>query len=505
MSRLVECVMNFSEGRDQAILDQIAASIAAVAGVALLDRHQDAAHHRCVISFAGPPEAVEQAAVDATGKAAELIDLTRHRGEHPRIGATDVIPFVPLQEMTLEECVAMARRTGAEIARRFEIPVYLYGAAATRPGRRDLAAIRRGGFERLREEIATCEARIPDFGERRVHPSAGATAVGARAILIAYNVYLDTEDIGVAREIARAVRSSSGGLPSVKALGFRVPARKQTQVSMNLVDYRETSLWDAFEAVRREAERHGVWVASSEIVGLVPQDAIWAAVRQGLKIENFSREHVLEQRLRQSLRESHAAKTVAGFLDSLAAAEPVPAGGSAAAMAVALAGGLALMVCRVSARRKSGEMAAKFLAIQRLLQRLQDRALALVDEDSQAVEQIIWARRAGTGEARDRAIQQCLRHATEVPMETAALGHSMLRHVDRLCDIGARELLSEVGTAAAMAQAGVRSAAYSVRVNLAGLLEAEFARTCRERLQTLLRESEEMEMQIRMKMSPGGQ
>ncbi|MBI3939286.1 MAG: glutamate formimidoyltransferase [Acidobacteria bacterium] len=300
MSPVVECVMNFSEGRDPKVIDQIAGAITSEPGVTLLDRQSDFDHHRSVISFIGAPAAVEEAAVRACGRAAEIIDLRRHRGEHPRIGATDVIPFVPLRAVTLQDCVAIARRAGERIARQFGIPVYLYGAAAARPDRENLENIRRGEFESLREEIVTQDTRIPDFGERRLHPTAGATAVGARDLLIAYNVYLDTEEVAVARQIASQVRSSSGGLPFVKALGLAAPARGHAQVSMNLVNYRQTPMHAAWDAVCKAAELLGTRAVSSEIVGLVPERALWAAAQHCLQIENFSEGLVIEHRVRES-------------------------------------------------------------------------------------------------------------------------------------------------------------------------------------------------------------
>ena len=292
--------MNFSEGRDQKVIDQIIAAITGVPHAILLHQQKDAAHHRSVVSFAGPPGAVEEAAVRATGKAAQLIDLNRHRGVHPRVGATDVVPFIPICDISLQECAQIAQRVGERIARDFGIPVYLYEAAATRPERKNLAEVRRGQFEGLREQILTDDSRAPDFGERKLHPTAGATIVGAREALIAFNVYLETEDLPLAREIARAVRQSGGGLKCVKALGLPIPERRQTQVSMNLLDYRVTPIHVAFDRVREEAARRGVKIASAELVGLVPRQALVDTAVRYLPIENFSPDLVLENRL-QSL------------------------------------------------------------------------------------------------------------------------------------------------------------------------------------------------------------
>jgi glutamate formiminotransferase len=297
MPPVVECVPNFSEGRDQNVIDRIVAAISDVPQAIVLHQHKDAAHHRSVITFAGTPASVEEAAVRATGRAAQLIDLSRHQGAHPRLGATDVIPFVPIRDITLQECAQIARRTGKRIARDFGIPVYLYEAAANRPERKNLADIRRGEFEQLRDQISTDDSRVPDFGERKVHPTAGATVVGAREVLIAFNVFLQTEDLTIAKDIARAVRFSSGGLEFVRALGLPIPERRQTQVSMNLTNYRATPIQRVFDRVREEAASRRVQVASTEIVGLVPQEALIQAAANYLQVENFSSELVLENRL----------------------------------------------------------------------------------------------------------------------------------------------------------------------------------------------------------------
>src|ERR1700735_2096307 len=294
MSTLVECVPNFSEGRDKAKVDAIIAAMK-VSGVYLLDREMDSDHNRCVITLVGEREAIEEAAIRGVGKAAELIDLTKHHGAHPRMGASDVIPFIPIDGVTLEDCVAMAKRVGAEIAKRFQIPVYLYEAAATLPERQNLENIRRGQFEGIRDEIATNPARRPDFGESRVHPTAGATVVGARKALIAYNVFLNTPNVDIAKKIAKAVRFSSGGLRFVKGAGFLV--RGQAQVSMNLTDFEQTPIHRVFEFVKREAARYGVMPLSSEIVGLIPKAALEQAAEWFLQVENFDSSLILENRL----------------------------------------------------------------------------------------------------------------------------------------------------------------------------------------------------------------
>jgi glutamate formiminotransferase len=303
MQKIVECIPNFSEGRRAEVIDEIVAAIKTVPGAVLLDRESDADHNRSVVTFVAPPDRVVDAAIAAAKKAAELIDLNEHKGEHPRMGATDVIPFVPISGVTMADCVELARQCGERMWRELSIPVYLYEKAATRPERENLAAVRKGQFEGIRGEIATNEARLPDFGEARLHPTAGITAVGARAPLIAYNVNLGTSDIEIANKIARAVRHLSGGLRYVKALGFELKDRGIVQVSMNMVNYEGTPLFRVFEMIKREAERYGVPVVGSEIVGLVPQGALNAVADFYLQLEDFSENQILEHRLQAATTE----------------------------------------------------------------------------------------------------------------------------------------------------------------------------------------------------------
>jgi glutamate formiminotransferase len=294
MPMLVECVPNFSEGRDAAKVDAIADAMK-MDGVYLLDREMDADHNRCVITLVGEREAIQEAAIRGVGKAAELIDLNTHRGVHPRLGAADVVPFIPIEGVTIEDCVAMARHVGNEIWKRYQVPVYFYEAAAASPERQNLENIRRGQFEGIRAEIATDLARKPDVGNLELHPSAGAVVVGARKFLIAYNIFLNTPDVDIAKKVARAVRFSSGGLKCVKAAGFLV--RGLAQVSMNLTDFEQTGMYAVFEAVKAEAAKYGVTVLSSEIIGLVPKKALEQVAAHFLQVENFDSSLILENRL----------------------------------------------------------------------------------------------------------------------------------------------------------------------------------------------------------------
>jgi glutamate formiminotransferase len=305
MKRLIECVPNFSEGRDLSVIDALVEAMSRTPGARVLHRHSDRDHNRSVITLAGDPEAVAEAALLGVGTAAALIDLNRHSGVHPRIGATDVLPFVPVADITLDECAVIAHRAGREIWERYGIPVYFYEAAATRPDRVRLENIRRGQFEGLREEVQRNPERFPDVGGPSLHPTAGAIAVGARKFLIAYNINLTsaagTTDVSIAMDIARTIRSSNGGLPAVKAIGVPLKERGLAQVSINLTDFEITPLDRVFEAVRLQAQHHGCDVASSEIVGLVPAKALEMIAGFDLRLENFSPAQILENRLAAAL------------------------------------------------------------------------------------------------------------------------------------------------------------------------------------------------------------
>lgn len=303
---IVECIPNFSDGRRNEVIDEIVAAIKSVRGAVLLDRESDPNHNRSVVTFVASPERVVDAAIAGAKKAAELIDLTKHSGEHPRMGSTDVIPFVPISGVTMDECVALARTCGERMWSELGIPVYLYEKASTRPERENLAAVRKGQFEGIRDDITDNESRRPDFGESRVHPTAGITAVGARPPLIAYNVNLATPDIDVANKIARAVRHQSGGLRYVKALGFELKDRGIVQVSMNMVNYEGTPLFRVFEMIKREAERYGVAIVGSEVVGLVPQRALNSVADFYLQLEKFSEDQILEHRLAAAMEDAEA-------------------------------------------------------------------------------------------------------------------------------------------------------------------------------------------------------
>jgi glutamate formiminotransferase len=343
--RIVECVANFSEGRNEAVVDAIAEAIALGHRVAILDRTADRDHNRCVITFAGSPESVSAAAVRAVSRAAALIDLRLHRGVHPRLGAADVVPFVPIEGVTLAECVELAHRTGEEIWRTAGVPVYFYEAAARTPERTRLEDVRRGEFEGIAAAVASDPLRRPDVGGPALHTSAGAAIVGARKLLVAWNVNLATADLGAARSIARKIRTSSGGLAHVKALGFSLGSRGQAQVSMNLTDIEQTPMHVVFEAIRREADAIGVTIASSEIIGLLPRAALEDAAAQYFLFENYDRGRILERRIDEKLPLG-----IENLLDEICDPSRATGGGSAAAIAGAAASALGVLICRLARR-----------------------------------------------------------------------------------------------------------------------------------------------------------
>jgi glutamate formiminotransferase/formiminotetrahydrofolate cyclodeaminase len=489
MSTLVECVPNFSEGRDQAKVDAIVDAMK-VDGVYVLDREMDADHNRCVITLVGEREAIQEGAIRGVGKAAELIDLNVHKGAHPRMGASDVVPFIPIDGVTIEDCVAMARHVGEEIWKRFQIPVYLYEAAATTPERLNLENIRRGQFEGIRAEIATNPARKPDFGDPQVHPTAGATVVGARKFLIAYNVFLNTPDVEIAKKIAKAVRFSSGGMRFVKGAGFLV--RGLAQVSMNLTDFEQTPVHRVFEMVKREAARYGVTPVSSEIVGLIPKKALESAAEWFLQVENFDSSLILENRLAAVMSGKIAVgglrAGVEPFVEQLAASTATPGGGSAAAAAGAMAAALATMVASTSRGKKAYlQYESQLSAAIGRLSTLREELKSAVDADAESYDGVMKAYKQAKNDlgGADILIDAALKSATGVPLSVAEKSHEVAAITQSLFAISNPNMKSDLTTALALARAAITGALANVEINLASLKDQAFAADVRKKIELI--------------------
>jgi glutamate formiminotransferase/formiminotetrahydrofolate cyclodeaminase len=426
VDRIVECVPNFSEGRNQTTVRALVNAVESVPGVWLLDHTMDRDHHRSVLSFAGEPDAVVEAAFRTIRVATDLIDLRKHKGVHPRVGATDVVPFVPLRGTTMQDCIHLAKRLGQWVGTELEIPVFLYEEAALHRDHAPLESVRRGGLQGLAFRMASDPDWTPDFGPFRLHKTAGALVIGARPPLIAFNVNLRTTDLSLARSIAKDIRQSNGGLPHLKAIGVELASRQMVQVAMNLTDYIITPLHVAFEAVRTLAATHGVEIAGSEVIGLVPQAALVQAAGHSLALEQFDSTQVLEMRLESRLlgepvrpassREQESvdwhAESLADFLDKVAAATPIPAGGTVAALVGALAASLGIMGARLS--RQQG--------VEHRLNEISLRLRELMQADSDAYQRYIQATKlAKTDRTRPAVLSSALHLATEIPLEIAEL------------------------------------------------------------------------------------
>jgi glutamate formiminotransferase / formiminotetrahydrofolate cyclodeaminase len=463
---IIECVPNFSEGRRMDVVEAIASAIRATPGVTLLDKSSDADHNRTVLTLIGEPGGIELAAFEAIKTASQLIDLNQHSGEHPRIGATDVVPFIPIRGASMAECVEIAKRLGQRVGTELLIPVYLYEQAATNPDRQNLENIRRGEFEGLKEAIRTDPVRKPDFGPSELG-SAGATVIGARAPLVAYNVYLNTDNVEAANGIAKALRHSSGGLRFVKALGLLVNGR--AQISMNLTDFTKTPLHRVQEMIRVEAARYGYQISTSELVGLIPEQALIDTARWYLQLDLFDESQILERKMQTMDTRQQALPTA--FLDSVASSEPTPGGGSVAALAGALASALAGMVARgTMAKKKYADVEGEMRETAAKSDQLRHSLTAAISEDSESFERVIAAFRLPKEEpSRPERIQTATKEASDVPLETARLS---LEAMKCLAPVAAKGNINAVTDAAAgvqMALAAIETAVLNVLINLKGL------------------------------------
>ena len=494
--KLVECVPNFSEGQRKDVIDSIAGAIRKTLGVVLLDVESNPDHNRSVISFVGEPGPVKNAALAASSKAVELIDLRHHKGEHPRMGAVDVVPFVPISDATMEDCISLARSFGQEFAEKFQVPVFLYEEAATIPERKNLADVREGEFEGLRDKIGTDPSKRPDFGPERVHPSAGATAVGAREILIAYNVNLGTSDLNIAKKIAHQLRAKDGGLAFVKALGFELKERGIVQVSMNLTNYRKSQLFKAYEMVKLFADRYGVPVVGSEIVGLTPMTALVDSAEFYLRLENFSPDQILERKISGPKSSILTDQSLTLFSEEVASKKSTPGGGSVSAYMGALASGLLCMVARITLGKKELPRGSESLnMVVKEGDALRQRLLHLVVEDTEAFDLVMKAFKLSKEqpEVRKRAIEEATIKASEIPLSTLDCSVRTLRLAPDVAEKGTANALSDVVTAVSAARAAVEGAASNVLINLASLEDHVYVEKISRQVADLRKEASQLE------------
>lgn len=507
MTQLVECIPNFSEARRPEVVDQIVAAITSVEGARLLDRSSDLDHNRTVVTFAGPPEAVEEAAFRAIKTASELIDLDQHTGAHPRIGATDVVPFVPLSDVKMEDCVAIAQRLGQRVGTELNIPVYLYEAAAARPERTNLEVIRKGQYEGLKAEVETHPERKPDFGPAKLG-KAGATVIGARNPLIAFNVYLTTDDVDIAKKIAKAIRHSSGGLRYVKGSGFFVDGR--AQVSMNLTNFRDTPIARVVEFIRREAQRYGVGIHHSELVGLIPQEALVDAAVWYTQLDQFDKEQILESRLFSAATAPAADPQPASFIEQLAAPTPTPGGGSAGAYAGAMGAGLVAMVAGLTiGKKKYAEVEAEMQAIRVVAENLRQELTQAVDDDAASFEVLMATFKLpkDTDEqkaARSAAIVQATLNAAHIPLHVAEDSVKVMELALKCAQHANVNAISDAMSGFAMSKAALTAAGYNVRINIHSLEDKSAGDRMLAELVEHEQTAEKLEAEIRQVMKERG-
>ncbi len=497
--QIVECVPNFSNGRDPDVYNGIADVIRGVPGVRLLDVSADPDHNRTVITYMGGPTAVEEAAFRAIAKAAELINLDKHRGEHPRLGATDVCPFIPVRGVTVADCVQMSHRLGKRVGQELGIAVYLYGDAATRPEREKLADIRKGEYELWKTEVATNPARKPDYGPAEAKPC-GATVIGVRPFLIAYNLYLNSDKVAIAEEIARAVRFISGGFRYVQAKGFLVEG--QAQVSMNLNHYEKTPIYRVQEAVKREAARYGLTVTKAELVGLTPQKALIDVAQWYLQIDGLRDEQILENQLHSGTADSQSneEKTYGiipePFLAAVASGSPTPGGGAVAALAGALAAALAQMVAGLTiGRKKYADVSVEASDVLSQAMTLREQLTQAISQDSAAFEQVMAVQRNKELDetAKAAALEAANIGAGEVPLRVARLSRDVAMLAHTVTRIGNINAASDAGAAAILSHAALQIAALNVRTNAVNLQNRELA-------QLWTAEIENLEAEVRILM-----
>jgi len=495
MAKLVECVPNFSEGRRPEVIDEICNAITSEDGVVLLDKEMDVDHNRAVVTFVCHPGKAVEAAFRGYRKAAELIDMTVHKGEHPRMGACDVCPFIPISEMTIGDAVELANQLGKKVGEELQIPVYLYEDAATTPNRKNLAKVRSGEYEGIRDSIETDKSRKPDYGPARMNLKSGSTAIGVRFPLVAFNVYLGTNKKWIADKIADAVRSLRGGYRFVKALGFEIKERDQVQISMNLVNYTKTPIFRVFETIKSEATRYGVNVTSSEVIGLLPNDAIVDVADFYLRLENFSKAQILEEKLKDAMGAMSAQGE--SFYDEVASSSPAPGGGSVSASAGVLSAALTAMVCRLTVGKKQYKDVKEELSdIRDRVDKLQAELTKLIDDDKEAFDAVMAAFKV-SGPEKEEAVEKATQHASEVPLTVMKKALEVMEMALVVAEKGNVNSISDVGVAGLMGQAAIEGAGYNVRINLGSLKDKEFIKKLTDEVSEIRKKGERLVAEIK--------
>ncbi len=494
MAKLVECVPNFSEGRRPEVIDAICNAITSVDGVVLLDKEMDGDHNRAVVTFVSHPDDAVEAAFRGYQKAAELIDMTTHTGEHPRMGACDVCPFIPISDVSIDDAVELANKLGKRVGEELQIPVYLYEDAATSPKRRNLAKVRTGQYEGIRDSIETDKSRKPDYGPAKMNLKSGSTAIGVRFPLVAFNVYLDTNKKWIADRIADAIRSLKGGYRFVKALGFEIKERDQVQISMNLVEYTKTPIFRVFETIKSEAARYGVNVTSSEVIGLVPNDALVDVSDFYLRLENFTKAQILEEKLKEAGSVSGGGET---FYDQVASSSPAPGGGSVAASAGALAAALSAMVCRLSVSKKQyANVKDELSDIRDKCDPLRAELTTLIDTDMEAFNKVMEAFKTKD----DKAIEDANKEAASVPLTVMKKALEVLKMTEPVAEKGNENSITDAGVAGLMAMAAIEGAGYNVKINLTSIEDKAFVDKLTGEANEIIKEGQQIADRIKQRV-----
>jgi len=488
MSRIVECVPNFSEGKDLNKINAIVAAAQSVSGVVVLDVEKDADHNRSVLSFVVPVENAVEACFRVIKKSSELIDLNFHKGEHPRMGATDVSPFIPVMGSTVAECIELAKQLGARVGAELNIPVYLYDMAAQRPERQNLANVRKGQFEGLRDIIGKDEAHVPDFGPNHIHPTAGAIAIGARQQIVNFNVNLATNDMVFGKALAKKIRTSGGGLPCLRAKEIFLETKNEVQISTVLTDYATTSIDRVIKEIEKEIAPKGIKITGTELIGLTTQDALVNYAVDSLHIEGFSPSaQILETRLSALLGTWQAGANK--LVDALADSAPTPGGGSAGAVSAAMGCALGVMACEISAKSKKTDEHNKALLAERssVLKNIKAELQACVAEDSRAYDLFTAARKLAKDDpARGAAMQKALLYAAEVPLKTAITAARAIKELAPAAPAIIGAVDSDFKSAHYLLEAGIKCAAENVRINLGSIQDKAAAQRMEKELNAVL-------------------